>query len=109
MSINSDNKIENILNSLSGIEKASAKPYFFTRLEARMNAKRNVWQIVSSFLSKPIIAIAGISCVIMINSLVILSDTDATDSESKTEIAGILDEYSQLGTYNLFEFENAKP
>ncbi|MEO6820593.1 MAG: hypothetical protein ABI266_03490 [Ginsengibacter sp.] len=109
MSTPSNDKIENALNSISGMERATAKPFFFTRLEARMTSKMSLWEKVSSFLSRPAIAIAGICCVVMINALVILSDSITIESAPKTEIAGIMDEYSQLGTNNLFEFENVKP
>lgn len=109
MGTNKNDKIENALNSLSGIERACTDPYFFTRLEARMTAKKNIWEKVSSFLSRPVIAIAGVCCVVMINSFVIFSDSSSTVNKQKTEIAGIVDEYSLLGTNNLFEFENAKP
>ena len=108
MSTNSNDKIENILNSLSGIEKASTKPYFFTRLEARMKAKKNVWEKVSYFLSQPVVALAGVCFILMVNAFVIFSDASTTDNSPKTEIASIMDEYNQLGT-NLIEFENIKP
>lgn len=108
MSTDSNNKIENALNSLSGIERASTKPYFFTRLEARMTAKKNIWEKVSYFLSQPMVALAGICFILMINAFVIFSDDNTTDNSPKTEIASIVDEYSQLGT-NLMEFENIKP
>ena len=109
MSINSNDKIENALNSLSGIERAGTDPFFFTRLEARMTAEKSIWEKVSAFLSQPVIAIAGIFLVLMINSIVIFSDNTTTDKSSTTEIAGIVDEYNLLGTNNLFEFENVKP
>ena len=109
MSTNSNDRIENALNSLSGIERACTDPYFFTRLEARMTAEKSIWEKVSAFLSQPVIAFAGIFLVLMINSFVIFSDNTATDNSNKTEIAGIVDEYSLLGTNNLFEFENVKP
>lgn len=109
MSTHSTDKIENALNSLSGIERACTDPYFFTRLEARMTARKKLWEKISSFLSKPVITIAGVCCVVMINAFVILSDNIKPDNGTKTEIAGIMDEYNQLGTSNLFEFENVKP
>jgi hypothetical protein len=109
MSKNINDKIENTLKSLSGIERASTKPYFFTRLEARMTAKKNSWEKVSYFLSRPVIALGGICCILLINAFVIFSGASTTENIPKTEIAGIMDEYTQLATNNLFDFENVKP
>jgi hypothetical protein len=36
---NTDNQIAKMLNSLDGISRAEPKPFFFTRLEARMEAR----------------------------------------------------------------------
>lgn len=109
MSNNFNKKINDVLNSLDGIKKASPNPYFFTRLEARMQKEKSIWEEISSFVARPIVAFACISLVIMVNASVIISsgklnqDTSAQNNETAT-----VDEYSQVSS-TLYEFVNAKP
>ena len=70
-------KIDEAMQSLDGIEKASPRPFFFTRLEARMQREKSRWEIISSFVAKPIVAFACICLVIMINAVVILSSPNS--------------------------------
>lgn len=102
-------KVEDAMLSLDGIEQASPNPFFFTRLEARIQKEIGAWDKVSSFFAKPIIAFACICLVIMINSVVIFSSTDsqrATNSQSN-ELATV-DEYTQVSS-TLYEFVNTNP
>ena len=90
-------KVEDAMHSLDGIEKASPGPYFFTRLESRMQAQKNVWEKITSFLTKPSMAFACICLVIIINAIVIFSSSNPKKNlvQQNTELATI-DEYSQL-------------
>lgn len=103
-------KIEDTLHSIDGIEKASPNPFFFTRLEARMNKEKNAWETIASFVARPVVALACICLVIMINAVVVVSSSDikdATVSQNSNEIATV-DEYSQVSV-NFYEYENTKP
>jgi uncharacterized membrane protein YdfJ with MMPL/SSD domain len=104
-------KMEDTLHSIDGIEKASPSPFFFTRLEARMNREKNAWEKIASFVARPVVALASISLVIMINAVVVFSSSnsiakDATASQNN-EIATV-DEYSQVSVI-FYEYENTKP
>ena len=57
-------KIEEAMQSIDGIEKASPRPFLFTRLEARMQNERNIWSKISSFVARPVIAFACICLVL---------------------------------------------
>jgi hypothetical protein len=102
-------KIEDAMQSIDGIKKASPAPYFFTRLEARMQNEKNWWIKITEFLAKPSIAFASICLIVMINAIVIFSSSKAknTASTQNNELASI-DEYSQVSA-TLFEYENVKP
>lgn len=102
-------KIEDTLHSLDGITKASPTPFFFTRLEARMHKKRNVWDQVSSFVSRPVIVFSGIFLILLINAAVIFtSSTLNTTPEKQNNELATVDEYSQVST-SFYEFVNTKP
>jgi hypothetical protein len=66
-------KIEETMRSLDGIEKATPRPFFFTRLEARMQNEKSIWEEISSFVAKPMVAFACILLVVIINAAVIFS------------------------------------
>lgn len=103
-------KIEEILNSADGMSKASARPFLFTRLEARMKNEKTLWWKISSLVSKPLVALACIFFVIMINAMVIFFSYRSSGnnaSQNGNELAAA-DEYSQVSTA-LYDFENTKP
>ena len=102
-------KIEAVLNSLDDIKKASPRPYFFTRLEARMQSEKNVWGKISSFVARPVVAFACICLVLIINAAVIfLSNTSGSSLTQTGPELATADEYSQVSS-TLYEFENVKP
>ena len=109
MQENLNKKIEDAMSSLDGIKQASPDPFFFTRLEARMQKEIGAWDKISSFVAKPIIAFACICLVIMINAAVIFSsaDTQKANNSPSNELATV-DEYTQASS-TLYEFVNTNP
>ena len=109
MNENLNRKINEAMRSLDGIEKASPRPFFFTRLEARLQRQKSRWEVVSSFLSKPVVAIACICLIIMINAIVIFSSTNLNGStdQQNNELA-TADEYNSISA-PLYEFVNSTP
>jgi hypothetical protein len=102
-------KIDEAMQSLHGIEKASPRPFFFTRLEAHMQKQKSHWEALSSFLTKPVVAIACICLVIIINAAVILSSTNLnTSSDQQNNELATADEYNSVSA-PLYEFVNATP
>ena len=102
-------KIDDAMHSLDKIERASPRPFLFTRLEARMQNERNIWSKLSLLIARPVVAFACICFVLIINAMVIfLANTSGNSlTQQSTELA-TADEYSQV-TYNLYDFENSKP
>lgn len=98
-------KIDDAMHSIDNISKASPGPFFFTRLEARMLNERNVWNKLSLFFAKPVIAFTCICIVIMMNIAVIFSTqtTQTSVAQGSTEVA-VADEYNDVTT-NLYELE----
>ena len=65
-------KIDEVLHSIDSIQKASPRPFLFTRLEARMQAEKNIWVKLSSFVVRPVVAFTCICFVLIVNAMVIL-------------------------------------
>jgi uncharacterized membrane protein YdfJ with MMPL/SSD domain len=105
----SGKKIGEVMQSFNGIEKASPSPFFFTRLEARMEREKNGWEKISSFVARPVIAFACICLVIMINAWVILFSRNSQNStDQQTSELATTDEYNLVSS-TFYEFVNAKP
>ena len=70
---NIEKKVEAALASIDHVQRATANPFLFTRIMAFLNAEENsVWTRVLKFVSHPVVAIAAVLLVIMMNSLVII-------------------------------------
>ena len=99
-------KIDDVMQSMDGITRATPRPFLFTRLEARMQSEKNIWSKISSFAARPVVAFACVCFVLIINAMVIFTSGNATTQQGP-ELA-TADEYSQV-SYNLYDFENFKP
>lgn len=108
MEQNRNNKIDEILNSLEGIQKATLRPYFFTRLEARMQREKNRWYLISSFLTRPAIAMATICMIVALNGYAIARYFEQQDMASTTTEIQNGDD-NVLVSSNLVSLENFAP
>lgn len=45
-------KVDEVMQSMDGIRRAAPRPFLFTRLEARMQNERNVWNKLTSFVAR---------------------------------------------------------
>lgn len=104
-----EKKIVETMQSLDDIEKASPRPFFFTRLEARMQKEKSSWEAISSFVARPAIVFAGICLIIMINAVVIFSSASLKNSsvQQSNELA-TADEYNSISA-PMYEYVNATP
>lgn len=101
-------KAEEALHSLDGMQRASVSPYFFTRLESRMQGRQTFWDKLIYLITRPAIAFAGIALILFVNVYIIASDPENNlTTTGQTEFASV-DEYSRVSLYP-FEYENLKP
>ncbi|MDE3213973.1 MAG: hypothetical protein KGM98_12120 [Bacteroidota bacterium] len=102
-------KVEEALESLDSIRRASASPFLFGRIESRMKEERSLWNRVSGFIARPMVALGCIFIILLMNSMVIFLSARAENSPSKkTPELATADEYSQVNS-DIYEFENTKP
>ncbi|GAB3006902.1 hypothetical protein GCM10027051_03110 [Niabella terrae] len=59
----STSDIDNILNSLDGIQPVEARPFMYTRVMARLEEQESFWSKAVAFIARPAIAI---SCLVVI-------------------------------------------
>lgn len=100
-----NDKIERALASLDKTERCSPRPFFFTRLEARLQYQQDKWAQLTSFFTRPAIAFSCICMVIVLNLFVVfheLSPQNAISQENAEYTPA--DEYSLVAT-SLYDFD----
>ncbi len=76
---NNEQKINEILESIDGMQTASPGPFFFTRLQQKLqSAKAGTWELIGSWISRPAIAFSSLILVIILN-IAVLSDWGSKD------------------------------
>ena len=94
--------MEDAMNSIEGIEKASPAAFLLTRINARLeHPKQSVMERMIWFIGKPVVAVSGLCLLLLVNAAVILNQPDKipglteqvqnTPDEFSTTIATIYD------------------
>jgi hypothetical protein len=89
-------EVEKTLNSLEGIQRATASPYLFTRIRARLEkGDKSFWSKALAFISRPSVAVPVIVLTIFINTAIFF--------ESKSEKVQVPQDVEQAfaSEYNL--------
>jgi hypothetical protein len=67
-----EKKIDQALSSLDHVRRTGPRPFFYTRVEARLNRKdRTVWEKISGFIAQPAVAFTVICLIVFTNTFVI--------------------------------------
>jgi hypothetical protein len=82
---NIENEVERTLNSLSGINQAEPRAFFYTRLHARMEKELLEPKKILGFQFKPIYAYSTLAIILLLNIFTILNiakpDAPKNDNE----------------------------
>jgi hypothetical protein len=96
-------EVDKTLESLDGIQRAEANPYLFTRVKAALQKEvTGPWATAIQFMGRPVVAIATIIIVLMINMAVFFSVRSKSNEEDQQLYAN---EYFSNSTMS--DFENA--
>jgi len=102
-------ELEQILNSLNGISRAEMPPFFYTRLQAQLDKKKQDAGYFWSMLTKPAVSLGTLSLLLILNIAVIRSYLHSPSTAPAKETTGLqtfADEYG-LGTSTVYnEKEN---
>lgn len=100
-------RIDEALASIDNIQKAEPKPFFYTRLEARMlREEMGVWGRIGKMLTRPVIAFASVSLVIMLNTFVVVKGFSVIEKEPEiSDMASMED----LHSTSFYDIENFQP
>lgn len=95
-----------MLDSVNNIERVAPKPFFYTRLEARLlRDERNIWEKMSRVITRPAIAALALSLVLLVNVFVIVQEVSVSDpSPDLSELAS-----SEELRSSFYDMENIQP
>jgi len=79
---NIDDEIERTLQSLEGIKPAEPKPFFYTRLQARMESE---FEAKTGFRWRPAYAYAALALIITLNAVTIYKVTHRSSGGANAE------------------------
>ena len=103
-----EKKVEDVLNSLDGIQRAEPQPWFFSRVKGRLSRQeaKTGWESIGSFLSRPAVAIAGLVLILALNGFVLLNQTSADAVASNQIEQQPNDSESLIASSSSFDYEN---
>ncbi|MBC7827129.1 MAG: hypothetical protein H7122_05250 [Chitinophagaceae bacterium] len=104
-----ENRVEETLNSLDGLQKASPGPFFYTRVMARMeDEQKNLWETITSYITKPFVIAAVISFVLLLNVSVVFRESGVSADLADQPDISMVDEYTIAST-SFYDYSNAEP
>ena len=101
-----EQRAEEALNSLDGINRASANAWLYTKVKNRLPGEvKRPWERIAAFLARPAVAIAGLFLVLLLN-VVVLSKTDSQDLATAEDARQVVvDSESLIASSSSFDYE----
>ena len=88
-------EVDKTLNSLEGIQRATANPYLFTRIKASLQKEeKSYWTKAFIFISKPAVAVTAVVIAIFINAAVFFESGTKTNQTSQESEQLFASEYN---------------
>lgn len=101
-------KVNETLESLDGIQRAEPQSFFYTRLIGRLQKEeKNLWEKISSILSRPVVAIACLFLILLFNAFIVLKQDTTTPTVTNTQDTQLItDNEYVIATGSSFDYEN---
>lgn len=101
---NIEQKVNETLNSLDGIQKASPGHFFFTRVQARLsNTNKDVWERTLSFITRPAVVIATVVMILLID-VIALTNTEPSDNMQAIEKAQVFEDEYDFSIATIYDY-----
>ena len=103
-------KVEQIMQSVEGIQSASPGAFFFTRVQARINrVEQNFWEMLSAFIARPAVAFSVICLVVVMNVIVVFEHKQSSAYFADQPEQSLYDDDFTLATTTFYDEEIAEP
>ena len=107
-----EKRVEEALYSLDGIKRATPQPWLFSRVKARLSREEaeegTVWGTIGSFLSRPVVVVAGVCLILLFNGVLLFNQQSGSYSNGiaiQNEMQPS-DSESFVASNSSFDFEN---
>ncbi len=102
-----EKRIEQTLESLNGIQRAEPQPWLYSRVQSRIRQEedKTIWGTIGSFLARPVVAIAGLCLILLLNGLFVAEQANKSSSVSQNEQQQP-DSESLIASSSSFEYEH---
>lgn len=95
------NEVELTLNSLDGVQRAEASPFFYSRLMAKLESSPlSIWTKAMMFLSQPVVSLSLLFFFLLLNGYLVFSSL-----QEHEDVGNAQDYVAQQITY----FDNLNP
>ena len=103
-------RIEEVMNSLTGLEQAEPDAYLLTRINGRLNNRKSpgFWPATLSYLGRPLIAGLALMIFLFVNILVIGSLSKDKQAAVAQSSAPAKYDFA-INVYSMYDFETNEP
>ncbi|WP_207515460.1 hypothetical protein [Longitalea luteola] len=107
---NNDSRIDAVLNSLDGIQRAKAPDFMYTRLKGRMEQEFDQGGPLGRWLTRPVLALTIAAVIIIANATTVLKMWEHETASGSTIEAGqqVAAEYP-AGVYPVYNENSLEP
>lgn len=107
---NNDSRIDAVLDSLEGIQRAKAPDFLYTRLKSRMEQEFDQGGPLGRWLTRPVLALTIAAIVLIINATTVLKMWEQNTATNNTNESGqlIAAEYP-AGIYPVYNENSLEP
>jgi hypothetical protein len=114
MSIDSNNnsrKIDAVLDSLDGVQRAQAPGFLYTRLQSRMEQEFDQGGPIGRWLTKPVLALTIAAIILVVNATTIVKMWERNTASSNPTESGqvVASEYYPAGVYPVYNENTLEP
>lgn len=104
-----DRFVEQVLGSLDGLERAQPQSWFYTRLLGRLQKEeRTGWERVSQLLARPVVAMASLCLVLVLNAYLLLQ-SGQQPANTMAQGEPVVESESLIASSSSFDYENITP
>jgi hypothetical protein len=107
---NNDSRIDSVLNSLEGIQRAKAPDFMYTRLKGRMEQDFDQGGPLGRWLTRPVLALTIAAIILVANATTVLKMWEqSTHSNINTESGQLVAAEYPAGIYPVYNENSLEP
>ena len=106
---NNDSRIDAVLNSLEGMQRAKAPDFMYTRLKGRMEQEFDQGGPLGRWLTRPVLALTIAAIILIINATTVLKMWESNTAPGNVESGAIVAAEYPAGVYPVYNENSLEP